>query len=63
MIHILICVIIGNALISDDQFDLLENNLMIINPGCDYFTNKKALPLASLPKDNIEELKDGYSLE
>ena len=32
MIHILICVIIGNALISDDQFDPLENNLMRINP-------------------------------
>ena len=35
----------GNALISDAQFDQLENNLKRVSPDCDYFTNKKALPL------------------
>ena len=28
----------GNALVSDSQFDQLENNLMRINPKADYFT-------------------------
>ena len=45
----------GNALLSDDQFDQLENNLKRVNPNSDYFTNKKALPLPSLPKDQISE--------
>ena len=45
----------GNALISDAQFDKLEANLYRVNPQSDYFTNKKALPLPSLPKDRIEE--------
>ena len=49
----------GNALISDEQFDHLEKNLLRINPDCDYFTNKKALPLPSLPKDRIEEFIEG----
>ena len=49
----------GNALISDAQFDQLENNLMRINPKADYFTNKKALPLPSLPKDQITEFIEG----
>ena len=49
----------GNALISDKQFDQLENNLMRINPNSDYFSNKKALPLPSLPKDRIEEFIEG----
>ena len=49
----------GNALISDKQFDKLENNLMRINPKSDYFTNKKALPLPSLPKDRIDEFIEG----
>ena len=31
----------GNALISDAQFDQLENNLKRVSPNCDYFTNKK----------------------
>jgi|TARA_Y100000991_G_scaffold190895_1_gene157544 DNA ligase (NAD+) len=35
----------GNALISDAQFDQLENNLKRVSPNCDYFTNKKAPPL------------------
>ena len=45
----------GNALISDAQFDKLEANLYRVNPQSDYFTNKKALPLPSLPKDRVEE--------
>ena len=49
----------GRALITDKQFDQLENNLMRINPKSDYFTNKKALPLPSLPKDQIEEFIEG----
>ncbi len=49
----------GNALISDAQFDQLENNLMRIDPKSDYFNNKKSLPLPSLPKDRIEEFIEG----
>ena len=49
----------GNALISDAQFDQLENNLKRVNPNSDYFTNKKALPLPSLPKDQISEFLEG----
>ncbi|MDC3029536.1 NAD-dependent DNA ligase [Prochlorococcus sp. AH-716-P13] len=49
----------GNALISDAQFDQLENNLKRVNPKADYFTNKKALPLPSLPKDQIQEFIEG----
>ena len=49
----------GNALISDVQFDQLENNLKRVSPNCDYFTNKKALPLPSLPKDQISEFIEG----
>ena len=52
----------GRALITDKQFDQLENNLMRINPKSDYFTNKKALPLPSPPKDNIQELLEGLYL-
>jgi len=49
----------GNALISDEQFDHLEKNLLRVNPKSDYFTNKKALPLPSLPKDQISEFLEG----
>ena len=49
----------GRALITDTQFDQLEKNLLRIDPNCDYFTNKKALPLPSLPKDRIEEFLEG----
>ena len=49
----------GRALITDKQFDQLERNLLRIDPRCDYFTNKKALPLPSLPKDRIEEFLEG----
>ena len=49
----------GNALITDKQFDQLEKNLLRLYPNCDYFTNKKYLPLPSLPKDQIEEFIEG----
>jgi len=49
----------GRALIADKKFDQLEKNLLRIDPDCDYFTNKKALPLPSLPKDRIEEFIEG----
>ena len=49
----------GRALITDKKFDQLERNLLRIDPNCDYFTNKKALPLPSLPKDRIEEFIEG----
>ena len=49
----------GNAMINDKQFDQLERNLLRIDPNCDYFTNKKSLPLPSLAKDNLEEFLEG----
>ena len=49
----------GRALITDSQFDQLEKNLLRIDPNSDYFTNKKALPLPSLPKDQITEFLEG----
>ena len=49
----------GRALITDNQFDQLEKNLLRIDPSCDYFTNRKALPLPSLEKDSIEEFIEG----
>ena len=52
----------GRALITDKKFDKLERNLLRIEPKCDYFTNKKALPLPSLPKDNLDEFLDGLLL-
>ena len=42
-------------MIIDKKFDQLERNLLRIDPKSDYFTNKKALPLPSLPKDQISE--------
>ena len=50
---------LGNALITDKHFDQLEKNLLRVDPNCDYFTNKKSLPLPSLPKDQIEEFIEG----
>ena len=50
---------IGNALITDKQFDQLEKNLLRIDPNCDYFTNKKSLPLPSLKKNSIDEFLEG----
>ena len=49
----------GNALITDNQFDQLEKNLLRVDPNCDYFTNKKSLLLPFLPKDQIEEFLEG----
>ena len=49
----------GRALITDKQFDQLEKNLFRIDPDCDYFTNRKALPLPSLEKDSIDEFIEG----
>ena len=49
----------GRALITDSQFDQLEKNLLRIDPNSDYFTNKKALPLPSLPKSQISEFLEG----
>ena len=49
----------GRALITDTQFGQLEKNLKRIAPECDYFTNRKALPLPSLEKDSIEEFIEG----
>ena len=43
--------ITGNALITDNQFDQLEKHLLRIDPYCDYFTNKKSLPLTLLKKE------------
>ena len=49
----------GNALITDSQFDKLEANLFRVNPEANYFTNKTILPLPSLPKDSIDEFIEG----
>jgi DNA ligase (NAD+) len=49
----------GRALITDKKFDQLESNLLRIDPKCDYFNNKKSLPLPSLPKNNLEEFLEG----
>ncbi len=49
----------GNALISDAQFDQLEQNLQRIDPKCDYFIAKNSLILPSLPKDQIKEFLEG----
>ena len=53
----------GNALVSDKQFDILEKQLLAINPDSDYFTNRDALPLPSLEKDPIEDFIDGLNEE
>ncbi len=49
----------GRGLITDKKFDQLERNLLRIDPKCNYFYNKKSLPLPSLPKDNLEEFLEG----
>ncbi len=49
----------GNALISDQQFDQLENNLLRTNPNCDYFKKKNKLVLPSLKKDSVDEFLKG----
>ncbi len=49
----------GNALITDKQFDHLERNLLRIDPNCNYFTNKKLLPLPPLAKNSIDQFVEG----
>ena len=49
----------GTPLISDAQFDQLEENLYRVNPKANYFTKKTFLPLPTLPKDLIEEFIEG----
>ena len=49
----------GNALISDKQFDQLEQNLQRIDPNCDYFISKNNLILPSLSKGNYREFLEG----
>jgi len=49
----------GNALITDKQFDQLEKNLLRIDPNCNYFTNKNSLPLPSLEKNSIDKFLKG----
>ena len=50
---------IGNALITDQQFDKLEANLYRVNPKANYFNKKSILPLPSLPKNEINEFLKG----
>ena len=45
----------GNALITDQQFDKLEANLYRVNPNANYFNKKSLLSLPSLPKNEIKE--------
>ena len=54
---------IGNALISDKQFDKLEKNLLRTNPNCDYFKKKNKLVLPSLEKDSIDQFLSGILLD
>ena len=49
----------GNALISDAQFDQLENNLFRVDPKCNYFISKNNLILPSMPKDQLKEFLEG----
>ncbi len=49
----------GNALITDQQFDKLEANLYKVAPQANYFNKKSKLPLPSLPKNQIEEFLKG----
>ena len=50
---------IGNALITDQQFDKLEANLYRVNPKANYFKKKSVQPLPSLPKNEIKEFLKG----
>ena len=45
----------GNALISDAKFDKLENNLLRVDPSCNYFNEKNKLVLPSLEKGQYKE--------
>ena len=49
----------GNALISNQQYDKLEANLYRVDPNANYFNEKSILPLPSLPKNEIKEFLKG----
>ena len=49
----------GNALITDKQFDKLEANLYRVNPNSDYFNRKNKLALPSLEKGDYKGFLDG----
>ena len=49
----------GNALITNQQYDKLEANLYRVNPNANYFNKKSLLPLPSLPKNEIKEFLKG----
>ena len=44
----------GNALITNQQYDKLEANLYRVNPKANYFYKKSLLSLPSLPKNEIK---------
>ena len=49
----------GNALITNQQFNKLEANLYRVDPNANYFKKKSLLPLPSLPKNEIKEFLKG----
>ena len=49
----------GNALITDKQFDKLEANLYRVDPNSDYFNRKNKLALPSLEKGDHKEFLNG----
>ena len=49
----------GNALITDKQFDKLEANLYRVDPNSDYFNRKNKLALPSLKKGDYKGFLDG----
>ena len=49
----------GNALITNQQYDKLEANLYRVDPNANYFNKKSLLPLPSLPKNEIKEFLKG----
>ena len=46
---------IGNAIVSDQEFDQLERNLIRINPKSNYFKEKNKLRLATIKNSNYKE--------
>ena len=49
----------GNALITNQQYDKLEANLYRVDPNANYFNKKSLLLLPSLPKNEIKEFLKG----
>ncbi len=45
---------VGNPIVSDQEFDQLERNLMRINPKCSYFEEKNKLTLATVKNSNYK---------